>query len=50
MEEVKELSMEELIKSLEKYNFECEAGYLKGCAHWIELKRRVLGGKNEKDN
>lgn len=47
MEEVKELSMEELIKSLEKYDFECEAGYLKWCVHWIELKRRVLGDESK---
>lgn len=47
MDDVKDLSIEELIKSIERYNFECEAGYLPACIPWIELKRRVLGDEKK---
>lgn len=33
--------MKELINKIEKYNFECEAGYLRGCQEWIDLKKEI---------
>lgn len=34
--------MKELIEKLENYyDFQCEAGDLKNCGDWIELKERV---------
>jgi len=38
----------ELLKKIEEeYNFECEAGYLKNCKEWQELKRRVKEGDSK---
>ena len=33
--------IEPLFERVESYGFECEAGPLKNCVEWIELKRRV---------
>lgn len=34
-------SLRELLAAIEAYHFECEAGPLKNCAEWIELKKRL---------
>lgn len=34
--------MENLLKEIEKCEFECEAGNLKGCRAWQELKKRII--------
>lgn len=33
--------MKKLIECIEKYDFECEAGNLRGCQEWIDLKKEV---------
>lgn len=33
--------MKKLIEHIEKCDFECEAGYLRGCQDWIELKKEI---------
>lgn len=33
--------MKELIDKIEKYDFECKAGFLEECEEWIELKKEV---------
>ena len=33
--------MKELINKIEKYNFECEGCYLRGCQEWIDLKKEI---------
>lgn len=37
--------MEKLLKEIEKCEFECEAGNLKGCRSWQELKKRIIPTK-----
>lgn len=41
--------MKELIESIERYGFECEAGRLEDCLEWQELKRKVLGAEPEEE-
>lgn len=33
--------MKKLIECIEKYDFECEAGNLRGCKDWNELKKEI---------
>lgn len=33
--------MKKLIECIEKYDFECEAGNLRGCKDWDELKKEI---------
>lgn len=33
--------MKKLIDKIEKYDFECKAGFLEECEEWIELKKEV---------
>lgn len=33
--------MEKLIECIEKCDFECEAGNLRGCQEWVDLKKEV---------
>lgn len=35
------MTMLELIKEVEKCEFECQAGYLGGCKAWQDLKKEV---------
>lgn len=44
------LTLPELLKKLEKYSFQCEAGNLQMCWDWAELKKRIsdLTEDNEK--
>lgn len=35
------ITMLELIKEVEKCEFECQAGYLGGCKAWQDLKKEV---------
>ena len=41
--------MENLLKEIEKCEFECEAGSLKGCRAWQELKKRIMSEKGKKE-
>lgn len=38
------MNLEELLKSIERYDFECEGGPLVNCAEWMTLKRFVKFG------
>ena len=33
--------MKELIDKIEKYDFECKAGFIEECEEWIELKKEI---------
>lgn len=36
-----------IIKTIESYNFTCEAGPLEHCAEWIELKQMIAAQNHE---
>jgi len=38
--------MEDLLKNLERYNFECEAGPLKNCVEWKILRSEITALTN----
>lgn len=42
IKEIEKMNVDNLVKEIEKYDFECQGGYLKNCIHWIVLKKKIV--------